>query len=406
MGLPREKRSLIKGGVVKNVIKTIRVQLKPNNKQNTKLFASAGVGRFAYNWALSTQQANYENGGKFIQDGELRRRFTELKQTEEYLWLNDYSNNITKQAIKDACNAYKNFFDKKADFPKYKSRKRTKPSFYIDPIKIKFTNTHVKLEKLTCSRKQNRQKLNWVRLCEKDRVPVDVKYYNPRVSFDGLHWWLTVGIEMPVNAKAPSNEPIGIDLGIEKLAVTSNNDVFENINKTKEVRRLKKKKRRLQRKISRKYEQNKGGEGRYRKTNNIIKSEILLKKLYKRLTNIRNNHLHQTTSSITKREPSFIVLEDLCVSGMMKNRHLAKAIQEQKFYEFHRQIKYKSYWNGIEVIIAPRFLPSSKTCSNCGSYKKDLKLQHRTFVCDECGFKEDRDLNASLNLLHYGQSVR
>jgi putative transposase len=211
---------------------------------------------------------------------------------------------------------------------------------------------------------------------------------------------------MPVNAKAPSNEPIGIDLGIEKLAVTSNNDVFENINKTKEVRRLKKKKRRLQRKISRKYEQNKGGEGRYRKTNNIIKSEILLKKLYKRLTNIRNNHLHQTTSSITKREPSFIVLEDLCVSGMMKNRHLAKAIQEQKFYEFRRQIKYKSYWNGIEVIIAPRFLPSSKTCSNCGSYKKDLKLQHRTFVCDECGFKEDRDLNASLNLLHYGQSVR
>lgn len=390
-------------------IKTIRIQLKPNNKQNTRLFSSAGVGRFAYNWALETQRANYENGGKFIQDGELRRRFTELKQTEEYLWLNDYSNNITKQAIKDACNAYKIFFKGQTGFPKFKSRKRTKPSFYVDPMKIKFTGTHVKLEKLTCSRKQNRQRLNWVKLCEKDRVPVDVKYYNPRVSFDGLHWWLTVGIEMPANEKVSQNEPVGIDLGIEKLAICSDGNIYQNINKTKEVRRLKKKLKRLQRKVSRKYETNKleteGGELRYRKTNNIIKGETLLKKLHKRLTNIRNNHLHQTTSSIVKREPSFVVLEDLNVSGMMKNRHLAKAIQEQKFYEFRRQIEYKSFWNGIEVIIAPRVLPSSKTCSNCGSYKKDLKLQHRTFACDECGFSEDRDLNASLNLLHYGQSV-
>ena len=317
------------------MIRGIRVQLKPNNKQKTKLFESAGVARFAYNWTLNRQIENYKNGGKFIFDKELRKEFTKLKQTEEYSWLNNYSNNITKQAIKDACDAYVKFFKGESKYPKFKSKKKSKPSFYADTDKIQFTGAHVKLEKLTTSRKKNKQKLNWIRLCERERIPYGegVKYINPRASFDGLNWWISVSIEYPDNIEIPTNEGVGIDLGIEKLAVVSDGSIYRNINKTKEIKRLEKKKKRLQRKVSKKYEMNKtktkGGEYRYQKTKNIIKLENQFKKLNQRLTNIRHNYSHQTTTEIIKRKPSFIVVEDLNVNGMMKNKHLSKTIQQQ-----------------------------------------------------------------------------
>lgn len=388
------------------MIKGIKVQLKPNNKQITKLFQSAGVSRFAYNWALGKQQENYRNGGKFIDENDLRKELTKLKQTEEYKWLNDYSNNITKQAIKDACRAYHNFFKGSAKFPKFKSKKKSDPKFYVDTDKIQFNETHVKLEKLTTSRKKNKQKLNSIRLCERKRIPYgkDVKYINPRVSFDGINWWISVGIEYLDNTEIPTNEGIGIDLGIEKLAVTSEINIYKNINKTEKVKKLEKRKLRLQRQLSNKYE--KGREGnRYKKTKNIIKLENKLKILHQRITNIRHNYSSQTTTEIIKRKPSFIVLEDLNIAGMMKNKHLSKAIQGQRLYEFYRQIKYKSEWNNIKFIVADRFYPSSKTCSNCGSYNKDLKLSDRNFICKECGIVLDRDINASINLKDYGQSI-
>lgn len=388
------------------MIKGIKVQLKPNNKQITKLFQSAGVSRFAYNWALGKQQENYRNGGKFIDENDLRKEFTKLKQTEEYKWLNDYSNNITKQAIKDACRAYHNFFKGSAKFPKYKSKKKSDPKFYVDTDKIQFNETHVKLEKITTSRKKNKQKLNSIRLCERKRIPYgkDVKYINPRVSFDGINWWISVGIEYLDNTEIPTNEGIGIDLGIEKLAVTSEINIYKNINKTEKVKKLEKRKLRLQRQLSNKYE--KGREGnRYKKTKNIIKLENKLKILHQRITNIRHNYSSQTTTEIIKRKPSFIVLEDLNIAGMMKNKHLSKAIQGQRLYEFYRQIKYKSEWNNIKFIVADRFYPSSKTCSNCKSYNKDLKLSDRNFICKECGIVLDRDINASINLKDYGQSI-
>lgn len=393
------------------IIKGIKVRLKPNNRQKTKLFQSAGVARFAYNWTLERQIENYKNGGKFIPENELRKEFTKLKQTEEYKWLNNYSNNITKQAIKDACNAFIKFFRGESNFPKFKSRKKSKPSFYVDTDKIQFSGTHVKLEKLATNKKKNKQQLNWVRLCEQNRIPHDkeTKYINPRVTFDGVNWWISVGIEYPDNKEIPTNEGIGIDLGIEKLAVTSDGDTYKNINKTRKIKKLKKKKKRLQRKISRKYETNKieteGGEHRYKKTKNIIKLEYKLKKLDQRLTNVRHNYSHQTTTEITKREPSFIVVEDLNVSGMMKNKHLSKSIQEQRLYEFYRQLKYKSEWNNINFIEADRFFPSSKICSNCGAYKKDLKLNDRKYVCKECHTVLDRDYNAGLNLRNYGREI-
>ena len=375
--------------------------LLPNNKQKTKLFQYANAARYAYNWALAREQENYKNGGKFIFDGELRKEFTQLKKTSEYTWLNNISNNVTRQAIKDACKAYRNFFKGYTRFPKFKSRKHSVPKFYQDNAKIKFTDTHVKVEGFAASKKRNKQKLNWIRLAEHGRIPTDCKYTNPRIKYDGINWWITVGIECNVIIDIYQNDGIGIDLGIKDLAICSDKNTYKNINKSQKIKKLEKRKRKLQRSISRKYEKNKKGES-YCKTSNIIKREKELLKLNHRLTNIRQNYLHQITSEIVNRKPRFICIEDLNVMGMMKNRHLSKAVQQQKLYEFRRQIEYKTAWNNISVIIADRWFPSSKLCSCCGNIKKDLKLSDRTYVCG-CGNIIDRDYQASLNLKRYGE---
>ena len=386
------------------MIESIKVRLLPNNKQLTKLFQYASCTRFAYNWALAREQENYKEGNKFLQDGELRKEFTQLKKQEDYKWLTKISNNVTKQAIKDACNSYKRFFKGQSKYPKFKSKKRSKPSCYQDGGKIQFTDTHVKVEGFTMSHRKNKQKLNWIKLCEKGRIPTNCKYMNPRITYDGLHWWVSVSVEVDNNTNSPPiSEGIGIDLGLKDLAVCSDGNTYKNINKTNKVKKIEKRKRRLQRSISRKYNMNKRGES-YKKTSNIIKREKELLKVIKRLTNIRRNHLHQTTSEIVKRKPSFICIEDLNVSGMMKNKHLSKAIQQQGFYEFRRQIEYKAKWNNISVILADRFFPSSRLCSCCGEVKKDLKLSDRIYRCD-CGNVIDRDYQASLNLKQYGENV-
>ena len=386
------------------MIETLKVQLNPNNKQLTKLFQYANCSRFAYNWAIAREQENHKLGNKFLSDCDLRKEFTQLKKQENHKWLTNISNDVTKQAIKDACNSYKRFFKGQTKYPKFKSKKNSKQSFYQDNVKIKFTNTHVKVEGFAGSKRPNKQKLNWIKLSEKGRIPTNCKYMNPRITYDGLHWWVSVSIEVDNNTNSPPiSEGIGIDLGLKDLAVCSDGNTYKNINKSLKVKKLEKKKRRLQRSVSRKYNMNKEGV-RYKKTSNIIKREKELLKLSRRLTNIRRNHLHQTTSEIVKRKPSFIVIEDLNVSGMMKNKHLSKAIQQQGFYEFRRQIQYKSEWNNIPVIIADRFFPSSKLCSCCGEIKKDLKLSDRIYQCD-CGNIIDRDYQASLNLKQYGENV-
>ena len=385
------------------MIKTIRVMLIPNNKQKTKLFQYANTARFAYNWALGREQENYKNGGKFISDGDLRKEFTQLKKTDAYVWLNNVSNNVTKQAIKDACEAYRDFFKGYTKFPRFKSKKYSIPKFYQDNVKIQFTDTHVKVEGFATSKKKNKQKLNWIRLAEHGRIPTDCKYCNPRFKYDGLNWWIIVGIDYEDSTTLSSNEGIGIDLGVKDLAICSDEHKYQNINKTQKIKKLEKRKRRLQRSISRKYEKNKKGVS-YCKTSNIIKREKELLKLNHRLTNIRQNYLHQTTTEIVKTKPSYIALEDLNVKGMMKNRHLSKAVQQQCFGEFRRQIEYKSAWNNIPVIIADRFFPSSKLCSCCGNIKKDLKLSDRIYKC-ECGNVIDRDYQAALNLKRYGEMV-
>ena len=231
--------------------------LIPNNKQNTKLFRYANTARFAYNWALGREKENYKNGGKFLSDSDLRKEFTQLKKTEEYSWLNEVSINVTKQAIKDACHAYKSFFKGYSKFPKFKSRKFSIPSFYQDNVKIQFSDTHVKIEGFAASKKKNKQKINWIRLAEKNRIPTDCNYSNPRIRYDGINWWITVGIEYEDSVIVPSNDGIGIDLGIKDLAICSDGNKYQSINKTQKVKKLEKQRRRLQRSVSRSYEKNK-----------------------------------------------------------------------------------------------------------------------------------------------------
>ena len=385
------------------MIKSIKVRLNPNKKQQTKLFQYANTARFAYNWAIAKEQENYKQGNKFISDNDLRKEFTQLKKQDNYLWLNDVSNNVTKQAIKDACNTYKKFFKGQCKYPKFKSKKFSTPSFYQDNIKISFSETDVKVEGFSSSKKKNKQKLNHIILCEKGRIPVGVKYMNPRISYDGLYWYVSVGIECNDKENTPTNNGIGVDLGVKDLAICSDKSIYKNINKIQTVKKLEKRKRRLQRSVSRRYEKNKKGVC-YCKTSNIIKSEKELLKVTKRLTNIRYNYLHQTTSEIVNRKPMFICIEDLNVKGMMKNKHLSQAVQQQNLREFRRQIEYKSEWNNILVIVADRWFPSSKLCSCCGNVKKDLKLSDRIYKC-ECGNVINRDFQASLNLMKYGENV-
>ena len=382
------------------MIKTIKIQLLPNNKQQTKMFNCANAARFVYNWTLGREIQNYKNGGKFLSDCDLRRELTQLKK-KEFAWLNGVSNNVTKQAVKDGCLAFKRFFDKKANFPRFKAKRYAKPAFYQDNCKIQFSETHVKLEKIAGSTRKNRQRLNWIKLAEPNRVPTNAKYLNPRVKFDGFNWWLTVGIEEKDCQETPTNEGIGVDLGIKDLAICSDKQVYPNINKTPRVKKIEKKRRRTQRALSRKYEQNKRGE-KFVKTKNIEKNKKQLLKVQHKLNNIRHDYLHKTTTEIVRRKPSYICIEDLAVSNMMKNKHLSKAIQQQIWREFRRQIEYKCAWNNIELIIADRFFPSSKLCSVCGEVKKDLKLSDRTYICD-CGNVIDRDFNAAINLREYGK---
>ena len=381
------------------MIKTYKVRLEPNNKQHARMMQYAGAARYAYNWAIDREKKAYESGNSFINDNELRKLFTKHKADNN--WLYSISNAVTAQAIKDAVIAFSNFFKGRAKYPQFKSKKKSKPSFYQDGFKIKVSENHIKIEKIADGKKPNKRKLNWIKLSEKNRIPQAKSYLNPRVTFDGIHWYVSVGVEHPDDSvRVPTGQGVGIDVGLKELAVCSDGHTYKNINKTDRV----KQKRRKQRQIARKYLMNKEGNN-YVKTKNIEKAELKLLKKNHKLTNVRNDYIHKVTTDIVKREPSFIVLEDLNVSGMMKNKYLAKAVQEQNFYKLREILTYKAEQAGIKLVIADRFYPSSKTCSHCGSIKSDLKLSDRTFKCNKCGLEIDRDLNASLNLCHLGCST-
>ena len=274
-----------------------KVRLYPSEIQEKKLWQSVGTARFIYNWTLSKQEENYKNGGKFISDGVLRKELTQLKKSE-LSWLNEVSNNVSKQAVKDACNAYKRFFNGLSDKPRFKSRRKSKKSFYNDNCKLK-----VKEGKLV-----NIEKVGWIKTNE--QLPIGVKYSNPRISHDNKYWYISVGIEQEEIKEKLTDVSLGIDLGLKDLAICSDGTIYKNINKTYLIRKIEKRLKRLQRQVSRKYEQNKKGK-EYVKTKNIIKLEKQIQQVHRRLANIRNNYLHKTTTSIVKTKPYRVVIEDL-----------------------------------------------------------------------------------------------
>lgn len=367
-----------------------KIRLLPTKEQEELLWKSAGCSRFMYNWALAKQIENYKNGNKFIKDTELRKEMTLLKKEKEFEFLNEIGSNVLKQSVKDLCLAYKKFFDKKARFPKYKSRK-SNISFYVNYETMKKTQNGVRCEKLgNIKTSEPLPKLLKEEKC----------YLNPHISYDGKYWYIGFSRKIKTYKTNLNNNILGIDLGIKNLATCSDKKVYKNINKTKKVKKLKKKLKRLQRKVSKKYLINKDGE-KFIKTKNIIKLERKIKLINRTLTNIRVNHTHQVTTEIVKTKPSKIVMETLKVTNMLKNKYLSKAILEQGFYRFTYFMEYKCKLYGIEFAKVPTFYPSSKLCSKCGNIKKDLKLSNRTYHCECCGLEIDRDLNAAINLANY-----
>ena len=325
-----------------------------------------------------------------MKDNELRKELTKLKRTNDYHWLNEVGCNVIKQSAKDLCNAYKNFFNKISNKPRFK-KKGVHNSFYVNYETMRKTKIGVRCEKIGDIKTSERL----------PKLISNSHYMNPHIVFDGKYYYITFSMEINTKLKEnTSSKIIGIDLGIKSFAVCSDGTLYKNINKTHTVKKLNNKLRRLQRCISKKYLKNKMG-NKFIKTTNIIKLERKIKLIHRRIKNMRENYIHQITTHLVKTKPSRIVVEDLNIKGMMKNRHLSKAIAEQCFYKFTNILKYKCDWNNIKLIKADRFYPSSKLCSCCGSIKKDLKLKDRTYKCSSCGLVIDRDFNASLNLANY-----
>jgi putative transposase len=382
-----------------------KIKLKPTKEQEILFWKSAGVARWSYNYFLSESERYYreylecKQDKKTIDEGEVRKYINNVLKKTTHTWLKEVGSNVMKQGVKDADMSRKRWFNGLANKPKFKSKRKSKISFYVNYESLKRTNNGFKGEKI-----------GLVKTCQPlPKLKKNQKYSNPRISFDGRNWFLSVGYEKEFESVELTNVSLGIDVGIKELAVCSDSEIKRNINKEKKVKHLKKRLKREQRKLSRKIEANIKSYDKNRKPiyktplknmKNIGKQNKVIRNLYKKLEDIRTNHLHQCSNEIVKTKPSQIVMETLNVKGMMKNKHLSKAIAEQCLYEFKRQIQYKCKKYGIEFVEADKWFPSSKTCSCCGQIKSDLKLKDRIFIC-ECGFKMDRDLNASINLANY-----
>ena len=377
------------------MIKSYKIRLYPTKEQEALMWKHIGACRYIWNYMLAYQREQYANGEKHLSTFDMIKLLTPLKKDGEHEWLCEVSNASLGVVCRDLDKAYKGFFKKTARFPKFKSRKYSKKTYPVKDDRIYFINSKlVHIEKVGKIKYKTDFDLPQGR---------GSKFTNPRISNVNGKWILSFGMECESQAPVLTDISMGIDLGVKDLAIAEFNGTkitYRNINKTSKMKRLEKQMRYLKRSISRKYEQNRKG-NTFVKTNNIMRSEERLKKMYARMTNIRTNYIHQTTHDLVSLLPKRVVMEDLNVIGMMKNRHLSKAIQEQCFAEFIRQMQYKCEWNGIEFVQVDRFYPSSKTCSCCGAIKHDLRLRDRVYVCAECGAEIDRDYNAAVNLSRY-----
>ena len=375
------------------MIKGYRIRIYPNKEQKILIEKHIGCCRFLWNYMLSLQNENYEKGNKYISRYDMIRSLTLLKKQEEYLWLNKVSNTSLQNICIDLDKDFKGFFKKLNGYPKFKSKKKSKNIYPVCCNRFYFKdNIHIQIQMLGIVK------------CKTDfKVPIGKhKFSNVRLSKELNKYFISFGLECENQVRKLNDYSMGIDLGVKELAAVSYGDdslIFHNINKSSKMRKLNRELKHLQRSVSRKYEENRQG-NKYIKTNNIIKLEKKIYKINRKISNIRTNYIHQTTHKLVELLPKRVVMENLNVSGMMKNKHLSEAIAEQGFYRFISYMKYKCEWNGIEFIQVDRFYPSSKTCSCCRKVKKDLKLSDRIFKC-ECGAEIDRDINAAINLKNY-----
>ena len=378
---------------MRKLLKSFKTEINPTDEQKVKIRKTIGTCRFIYNFYLAHNKELHESGKKFMSSSQFRVWLNNefLPSHPECSWIKEaYSKSVT-QAVNNGQTAFKNFFNHKSAFPKFKKKGRS-------DVKMYFVRNNPK----DCLCERHRIKipsLGWVRIKEKGYIPTTKDGYvikSGHVSIKADRYYVSVLIEIPDHRIVNnSSEGIGIDLGLKDFAIVSNGKIYKNINKSAKLKKLEKKLVREQRSLSRKYENLKKGESTQKR--NIQKQKLKIQKLHHRIDNIRTDHINKIIAEIVKTKPSHITIEDLNVSGMMKNKHLSKAVASQKFYEFKTKLLAKCKEYGIELRIVDRWYPSSKTCHCCKSIKKDLKLSDRVFRCD-CGYIEDRDFNAALNL--------
>ena len=375
------------------MLKSFKTEINPTEEQKARIRKTIGTCRYVYNFYLGHNKALHDNGEKFMtgKSFSLWLNNEYIPDNPDKTWIREVYSKAVKKSIEDGCAAFTRFFKHQSDFPKFKKKGKS-------DVKMYFVRNNPK----DCQCERHRLKiptLGWIRIKEKGYIPTTKDGYMIRsgtVSVKAGRFYVSVLVEIPdVNIDNNSNEGIGIDLGLKDFAIISNGKTYRNINKSAGLKKLEKQLIREQRSLSRKYENLKKGESTQRA--NIQKQKLKVQKLHHKMDNIRTDYINKTITEIVKTKPSYITIEDLNVKGMMKNRCLSKAVASQKFYEFRKRLKAKCDEKGIELRVADRFYPSSKTCHHCGSVRKNLKLSDRIYRC-ECGYVADRDLNAALNL--------
>ena len=378
---------------MRTLLKSFKTEINPTEEQKVKIRKTIGTCRYIYNFYLAHNKELHDNGEKFMSGKSfsvwLNNEY--LPKNPDKLWMKEVSSKSVKRSIENGCVAFTRFFKHQSAFPNFKKKGKS-------DVKMYFVKNNPK--DCRCERhRMNIPSLGWVRMKEKGYVPTTKDGYvmkSGHVSIKADRYYVSVLIEIPNNKIADnSNEGIGIDLGLKDFAIVSNGKTYKNINKSAKLKKLEKQLIREQRSLSRKYENLKKGESTQRA--NIQKQKLKVQKLHHKMDGIRTDYINKTIAEMVKTKPSYITIEDLNVSGMMKNKHLSKAVASQKFYEFRTKLQTKCKENGIELRVVDRWYPSSKTCHCCGAIRKDLKLSDRIFECD-CGYIEDRDFNAALNL--------
>ena len=376
------------------MLKSFKTEINPTQEQKSIINRTIGTCRYVYNFYIAYNKELHDNGKKFMTGKSfsvwLNNEY--ISNNPDKAWIKDVYSKAVKKSIEDGCTAFTRFFKHQSAFPKFKKKGRSDVKMYF-----------VKNNPKDCACERHRIKiptLGWVRLKEKGYIPTTKdgwKIKSGTVSVKAGRYYVSVLVEVPETQAVDnnSNDGIGIDLGLKDLAILSNGKTYKNINKSARIKKLEKQLRREQRCLSRKYENLKKGEVTQRA--NIQKQKLKVQKLHHKIDNIRTDYINKIIAEIVKTKPSYITIEDLNVSGMMKNRHLSKAVASQKLYEFRTRLKAKCDDNGIELRVVDRFYPSSKLCHCCGRIRKDLKISDRIYRC-ACGYVEDRDFNASLNL--------